>query len=108
VPQDRQSARANAIARLIESFCMASVPETFQSEPTSAEQILERYLAALRDEGSANLDYDRQTLLAMYELLLAQKTRHEQRDFFASAHDDMIANRVLQLAEERIRREQDA
>jgi hypothetical protein len=42
----------------------------------------------------------------MYELLAIQAMRHEQKQFYESSHNDIIANRVLQLAEERIRREE--
>jgi hypothetical protein len=108
---DNRAMRAAAIAKLIESFCMVSVPEAFGNEEanshraTETERILERYIEDLRDTGSAPLNYDRQTLLAMYEGLLIQKARHEQKAFYASGPDDVIANRVLQLAEECIRRE---
>jgi hypothetical protein len=114
VPPDNHAMRATAIAKLIESFCMVSVPEAFgggetgTSRATEIEGLLERYIAELRETGSAPLNYDRQTLLGMYELLLIQQARHEQNAFYASGPDDVIANRVLQLAEERIQREESA
>src|ERR1700690_1827911 len=112
VPRDRQALRATTLAQLIESFCATSLPEAFTSEAMEAtgaaetEHLLELYVAELRAAGSAQLSHDRQTLLGMYDLLLVQKTRFEQKDFFASGHDEVIANRILQLAEERIQREQ--
>jgi hypothetical protein len=112
VPCDKQALRATTIAQLIEAFCAASVPDAFMSEtPEGArtaetEELLQRYIAELRDNGSAQLSHDRQTLLGMYDLLLIQKMRFEQREFFASGHDDVIANRIAQLAEERLQREQ--
>jgi hypothetical protein len=114
VPRDKQALRATTLAGLIESFCITSLPDVFMDEVTNAgraaeiENLLERYIADLRDTGSAQLDYDRQTLLGMYELLLIEKMRHEQKSFFASAHDELIANRVLQLAEERLQWEASA
>ena len=114
VPCDGQAARATAIAQLIEAFCAASVPDAFTGEaPQGArtaetEELLQLYITELRDTGSAQLSYDRQTLLGMYELLLIQKLRFEQWEFFASGHEDVIASRVLQLAEERLQREQQA
>ena len=112
VPRDKQAMRATAIAQLIEEFCAASVPDAFLSEApkvartAETEELLQLYIAELRDTGSAQLSHDRQTLLGMYDLLLIEKIRFEQKAFFASGHDDVIANRILQLAEERIRREQ--
>jgi hypothetical protein len=112
VPRDKQALRATTLAQLIEAFCATSLPEAFTSEPpetsrtAETEQLLELYIAELRETGAARLSYDRQTLLGMYDLLLIQKMRFEQKEFLASGHDDMIANRILQLAEERIEREQ--
>ena len=112
VPRDKQVFRATSLAQLIEAFCATSVPGAFMSDApeavrtTETEKILELYIAELRDTGSAQLSHDRQTLLGMYELLLIQKIRFEQAAFFESGHDDVIANRILQLAEERIQREQ--
>jgi hypothetical protein len=114
VPPDNQAMRATAIAKLIESFCKVSVPEAFEgaetesSRATEVEGLLERYIAELRETGSARLNYDRQTLLGMYEVLLIQKARHEHNAFYASGPDDAIGNRVLHLAEERIQREESA
>jgi hypothetical protein len=112
VPRDRQALRATTLAQLIEAFCASSVPDALASEAvegartTETEELLELYIAELRDTGSAQLSHDRQTLLGMYELLLIQKLRFEQKAFFESGHDDVIANRILQLAEERLQREQ--
>jgi hypothetical protein len=112
VPRDKQAMRATAIAQLIEAFCATSVPDGFMSEApeaartTETEELIELYIAELRDTGSAQLSHDRQTLLGMYDLLLIQKMRFEQTAFFESGHDDVIANRILQLAEERLRRDQ--
>ena len=112
VPRDKQALRATTLAKLIESFCATSLPDAFMGESPDArraaeiENLLEVYIAELRDGGSAHLGYDRQTLLGMYNLLLIQKTRHEQKEFFSSAHDEVIANRILQLAEERLQWEE--
>jgi hypothetical protein len=112
VPRERQALRATALADLIEGFCVTTMPEAFMSEAPEAsrtaetEQLLELYIAELRETGSAQMAFDRPTLFGMYELLLIQKTRHEQSAFFASAHDEVIANRILQLVEERLQREQ--
>jgi len=55
LPQDKQALRATSIARLIESFCMTSLPEAFAGEylefadrATETERVLERYIARRR------------------------------------------------------------
>lgn len=111
VPREKQAQRAATLAQLIEAFCAASMPEVadstlLETSPRDVSDILENYMTELRDTGSARLSYSRDILLGMYELLLIQKLRFEQREFFASGHDDVIANRILQLVEERLRREQ--
>ena len=113
VPQGKQALRATTIAGLIESFCKASLPDIFAGDssdsfkPASAtEHLLERYIAELREHGSAPLDFDRKTLLDVYDLLLAQKVRRANKEFYDSAPNDMIANLVVQMADERIRREE--
>jgi len=103
--------RATAIAQLIKSFCASSVLDAFDIQPAitaggATAQLLEADIEELLEIGSAGLSDDRQTLLGMYELLLLQKLRFEQREFFASSHEDVIANHVTQLAEERLQREQ--
>jgi hypothetical protein len=114
VPHDKQALRATTLAKLIEAFCVASLPDAFVSESLDTsraaeiESLVELYIAALRDAGSSQLDYDRPTLLGMFDFLLIQKTRHEQKEVFASAHDELIANRILELAEERLRWEESA
>jgi hypothetical protein len=96
------------LAKLIEDFCAAYLPKLLCDEyhgrggvPTS-KQLLNRYTEELGRNGSAKLDYDRNTLLGMYEILLAEKITREQREFFASGPDDVIANRILQLVTEQI------
>ena len=114
VQGDKQALRATTIAKLIESFCQTSLPEFFASEPlsdslgTSAAEIsslLENYIAELHTNTAPSLAQDRQTLLQMYELLLIQKARHEQEAFYLLAPDEVIANRILELAHEQIQRE---
>jgi hypothetical protein len=108
VREDKRSLQATMLAGLIESFCENAMPGAFANELPDIEPLLESYIKELRDTGSAKLNFDRQTLLRMYELLTVQNMRNEQKQFYISGHDDVIANRVLQLAEERIRREERA
>ena len=71
-----------------------------ETNSCDAEQLLAVYIAELRDTCSARLSFDRQTLLKIYELLLIQKIRRDQKGFYAAAYDDVIAESVLRLAEE--------
>ncbi len=103
-PKGKQAHRAAAIAQLIEEFCSAPISET--NNKRSTQELIRNYTAGLRDNGSARLDYDRKTLLDMYEMLLVEKVWHDQREFFATGHEDMIANRILQLVEEKLQWEQ--
>lgn len=111
VAGERRAARATALADLIEGFCKTMVPDAFGLEiaprerTETAEQILENHVAEIRTNGSARLSYDRPTLLAMYELLLIQEIRFDQKEFFAFGHEDMIADRVAKLVDERLQRE---
>jgi hypothetical protein len=96
------------LAKLIEDFCATYLPKLLADEyqgqggaPTS-KQLLNRYTEELRSNGSARLDYDRKTLLGMFEILLVEKIWREQREFFATGPDDLIANRILQLVTEQI------
>ncbi len=109
VLRHKEALRATSSARLIESFCIKSVPDSFASEHIrcnavndSIKHLIERYITKLRDEGSSDIFFDRETLLGMYEVLLTQEMRHMHKEFYESAHDDTIASRVLQLAHEKI------
>lgn len=105
---DKRAIRAKAIAELMDQFCAEATSERYvdlraeNPHPAQSRELLEDYIAELRDAGSASLNYDRHTLLDMYEILLVQKMWHEQREFFATGHEDLIAGRILKLAEERI------
>jgi len=99
------------LTSLLGDFCTDNVPSTFSVEASSSpdvneiECLVSNYIADLRTKESVFLDYDRQTLLKMYEELLIQKTRHEQQAFYLIAPSDMIASNILRLAKEQMRRE---
>lgn len=110
-PADKQALRAKTIGRLIESFCMVTVPDALgvsnenigdESDPASIDTAIERYKAQLIDEGSAQLPDDRETLLKFYDRLHQRQQRRRERHFYATGSDDMIATRILQLIEEEI------
>ena len=114
-PSEKQALRATNVARLIESFCLVTEPNSLnaglesldaEGDPHTIDRIIDRYKAELLDEESAFLPSDRTGLLKMYDRLLTRKTRHEQRDFYTTAHNATIANQILQLVEKEIGREQ--
>ena len=72
VERDKQALRAKTIGRLIESFCMVTVPDAVgvsnenigdECDPASIDAAIEKYKAELIDQGSAQLPDDRETLL---------------------------------------------
>ena len=99
-PKGKQPQRAALLAQLIEEFCSAPISEI--NKKRSTQELIKSYIAELRDNGSARLDHDRKTLLDMYEMLLVEKVWHDQREFFLNGHEDIIANRILQLVEEKM------
>jgi sirohydrochlorin ferrochelatase len=111
VEQDKQALRAKTIGRLIESFCMVTVPDALgvsnenigdEKDPALIDQAIEKYKAELMNEGSARLPDDREMLLKFYDRLHQRQQRRKERHFYATGSDDMIANRVLRMIEEEI------
>jgi hypothetical protein len=111
VPQDKQAIRAKTIGRLIESYCMVTVPEAMgfsnenigdEASPGSLDAAIDTYKAKLVNEGSSELPTDRDTLLKFYDRLHQRAQRRRERHFYASGSDDMIATRILQLVEAEI------
>jgi len=100
---EAQSAKG---AELIEAICRKIVPNTFRSgfsrdEPNAdTDYRLDCYLEELRSHGSANLDFDRDTLLLMFELLYLYELRDGQKQFYETATDAQIATRIAQKADE--------
>jgi hypothetical protein len=117
VEQDKQALRAKTIGRLIESFCMVTVPDALnasnenigdESDLASIDAAIEKYKAELIDQGSAQLPDDRETLLKFYDRLTQRQQRWRERHFYATGSDEMIATRILQLIEEEISGEESA
>jgi hypothetical protein len=108
--------KAAALGRLIESFCVTTlddapagtVPGLGEAEGDAAaiDDAIDRYKADLRDKEAARLPPDRAGLLQLYDRLLQRRTRWEQRHFYATAPEDMIAAQVAKLVEEEIDHEE--
>lgn len=110
VPGDGRAARATALADLIEGFCKTMVPDAFglegaPQERRATELVLETFIAEMHANEFARLSFARPTLLAMYELLLIQEIRFDQKEFFAFGDEDSIAERIVRLVDERLQRE---
>jgi hypothetical protein len=54
VPKDKQALRATAIASLIESFCMATVPDAFGDDTENVSDASERMVDAIASIIKAN------------------------------------------------------
>jgi hypothetical protein len=114
VERDKQALRAKTIGRLIESFCMVTVPDALgatnnnlgeNSDPASVDAAILHYKMDLLDEESAVLPSDHDGLLQMYDRLLVRKVRRQQRQFYVMGNEDVLANQILNLVEEEIAEE---
>lgn len=115
--EDKQASRAKAFAKLIESFCLVTVPEALGAanialdDSASIAQIdltIDRYKAELIDSESASLSFDRDVLIKIYDRLMLRQIRRQQRAFYEKGTGDMIANQILNLVTEEIEAEQRA
>jgi hypothetical protein len=116
VSKDHQAQRAKSLARLIEAFCVVTVPnasdasgsDTGLAEIAAIDLAIQRYKTELITEGSARLPQDRAMLLKFYDRLHQRQQRFRERHFYATGSDEMIANRILQLVEEEIANDEGA
>lgn len=94
--------RARAFAGLLEAFCRentqagaAMVDLDSTVSVASIDQIIEHHVRELREREETVLPEDRDTLLRLYDRLQHRAVRREQAAFYAGAHDEMLAERVL-------------
>jgi hypothetical protein len=106
--------RARKLARLIEEFCRAALPEAcapasgnpdVADEDEALDRRIERFKADLQAKEEARLPEDRAMLLRFYDRLQVRQARRHQKAFYATAPDDLIANRVLTLIDAEINAE---
>jgi len=83
---------------------MSAANQNFLDElaPGSIDDVIDRYKKNLVKNESARLPDGRSALLTMYDRLQQRKIRREERKFYASASEDEIADRILELAEAEI------
>jgi len=99
--------RARKIADLIEEFCTTGPGVAPARDTDAVDAVIEKFKATLRDEGSALLPQDRESLLAIYDRLQQRRARRAQKHFYEMAHDGMIANAILKMIDEEIEHDED-
>jgi hypothetical protein len=75
------------------------------SDPASVDAAILRYKMDLLDEESAVLPSDHDGLLQMYDRLLVRKIRRQQRQFYVTGNEAVLADQILSLVEEEIAEE---
>ena len=106
------AARAVGFAHLIEEFCRETIPNAFGGESHASsgqsdiDRKIEEFKSDLIERETALLPEDRASLLAFYDRLQTRKTQSQQKAFYETAPDDLIANRVLTLIDEEILRDE--
>ncbi len=111
-PGANGAARAKAFARMIEEFCRETIPNAFGEERQAVsgdpdiDRKIEDFKSGLIERETAFLPEDRATLLQFYDRLQTRKAQNEQKAFYETAPEDLIANRVLTLIDEEILRDE--
>ncbi|MER2520718.1 MAG: tyrosine-type recombinase/integrase [Bdellovibrionales bacterium] len=101
-------------ARLIEEFGRETIPgafddkNSFTSSQPDIDRKIEEFKSGLIKRETAILPEDRAALLQFYDRLQTRKAQNEQKAFYETAPDDLIANRVLTLIDEEILRDEQA
>jgi hypothetical protein len=88
------------LADLIEEFCLENVVNVSAmvsdgGEALLMDEVIEKHLRELRDEGSTELPEDRQLLVKLHDRLQHRKARRMDREFYAFATEQRIADAVL-------------
>lgn len=113
-PVDHQALRAQAIARMIETFCHVTVPEILEASNQNnnkdaviadIDRAIDDFKTTLRDRGDARLPEDRTVLLAFFDRLQQRQAVRKKRHFYATGTDDMIADAILKMIDEELAQE---
>jgi hypothetical protein len=100
MPNDGDRVRELALA--VESFCDENVinvvsPVSDETGTLLIDQLIEKHKSELRDDEVTRLPEDRLTLVKMADRLEHRHIRKKRREFYGSATEDDIADRVLEL-----------
>ena len=95
------------LAELVDEFCAAHVGSTaaFVSDDADAvlmDEMIEKHLRELRDEGVTHLPEDRQLLIKLHDRLRTRKARRRDRDFYGFASEDSMADSVLEFLDDEL------
>lgn len=94
-PGDKSAKKIRKLADLMEAFSV-------EHSGTWMDALIERHVAELRDNEETELPDDRQTLMDMHDRLQHRKARRLCREFYASATEAKLADRVLGLMDEEL------
>ena len=100
--------RAIELAKLIEEFCtlnLPSIPSVSLVSETGVDEIdriIDKHKNELRQNEETHLPQDRGALLKFYDRLQVRKIHRTQRDFYADATADKLADLVLHFLDEEI------
>lgn len=99
------------LAGLIESFCAEHIsnvpnPASFDlpnmTNIAEFDRLIESHIQNLRQKEETHLPEDKATLIGLYDRLQHRKAQRTQREFYASASEDKLADLVLRLLDEEI------
>ena len=94
-----------ALSGLIESYCadVIGMPVAVGEDNASAiDEMIVTYIREQRDQGEMRLPEDKGTLIRVLDRLQQRKTQRIQREFYACASEDKLADLVLAFLEEEI------
>lgn len=76
---------------------MLNASAVVSDEPAALlmDEIVERHVHELRESGETRLPEDRQTLIKLHDRLRHRKARRADREFYAFASEDRLADVVL-------------
>jgi hypothetical protein len=107
VADGKAAEQIQELAGLIEGYCNEHIVNVFApvSEEAGAlviDQVIERHVRELREKEETHLPEDRQMLIKLFDRLQLRKKRRAQREFFAFASEQKLADLVLELLDEEI------
>jgi hypothetical protein len=99
------SAQMQKLANLIDSYCTADVPGApMGNEPSEAsiDELAERHMRELRDQGETRLPEDWQMLMRLHHRLLHRQAWRKWRQFYGPDNEAKLADLVLALMDEEL------
>ena len=66
------------------------------------DEMIEKHLRELQEDGATILPEDRQLLIRLHDRLRTRKARRHDRDFYGFASEDSLADRVLEFMDDEL------